>query len=109
MNIHTSNHSRISTRPAQRPGFTLIELLVVITMIVILAALLLPALGKVKGAVRRNFIHDSLNTVLKAIDASARTASARWPGQSSGSCQAASYPGLTSRGLGAWARLRGRS
>jgi prepilin-type N-terminal cleavage/methylation domain-containing protein len=44
-------------------GFTLIELLVVIAVIVLMAALLLPVLGRTKGAVKRTRCLNNLRQI----------------------------------------------
>src|SRR5512139_4196630 len=49
--------------PAVRKGFTLIELLVVVTIIAILAAMLLPSLGRAREQDGRATCENSLNQI----------------------------------------------
>lgn len=64
------------TRPPRRsprPGFTVVELLVVISIIAILAALLLPAIGAARNAARKAECQNNLRQIGVALMAHAQT------------------------------------
>jgi prepilin-type N-terminal cleavage/methylation domain-containing protein len=59
--------------PAPRPAFTLIELLVVISVIAVLIALLLPALGKSRDASRTTYCLANLRSIGQGLTSYADT------------------------------------
>src|SRR5579862_2745926 len=53
----------------QRKGFTLVEMLIVIGVIVLMAALLLPAIGRARRTAARTALSADMQTIAAGIDA----------------------------------------
>lgn len=69
---------RNPTFPASRRAFTLIELLVVIAIIAILAAMLLPAIGRTKIKAQETSVKTEISKIVQAINAY-NSKYSRWP------------------------------
>jgi prepilin-type N-terminal cleavage/methylation domain-containing protein/prepilin-type processing-associated H-X9-DG protein len=76
--MRISQHGRES-HPGLRPGFTLVELLVTMAIIAMLAALLVPAVGKVKDKARKTSCLNNLRQLGIAVAAYTANSSGHLP------------------------------
>ena len=77
--LRTNHHMKRQRHNRQGSGFTLIELLVVISIIAILAALLLPALGKAKMQAKRANCVNNLQQIGVAFHSFAHDHNGKFP------------------------------